>query len=435
MQNKGMLIFLFCFSFMTELFAQTGLEATLVERNYSIDSVSIDSGNEVVYTPFGPAIKSNVHYVDRDHHLKFCNNTIQVIQNVTGKIREEFDVTGNEGHYKKLKNEYIKSEVSSFIAENDSDDGWISFAVGQDYYEISGPISHYSATWNVPSPPNCKSDQLIYLFIALEGSSILENGNSNFHIVQPVLQWGLSPAGGGKYWAICNWHVTNENQFFYDSLIKVNSGAILEGVIELTSSTEGQYSYRSYFAGYDMGLQATNLPELNTLYAALEAYNVYSCNEYPADEKVRMKNINIMTGNTYPKILWFPSQEFKDPVNDCNQFTEIVDGNSQGGAIDIHFHTPSPINNFEEIHIFPNPAGDYLNISPKRPILNCRIEIINNSGRKIYSNFFENFDYELDIDFSSYPPGMYYIRFSYYDSIYSLKASRESNHTFKVIKR
>lgn len=435
MQNERLFVFFFFYCLITELFAQSGLEESLAERNYSIDSVSDNSGKEVVFTPLGPALKSNVHYVASSQHLEYNNDTIRIVQNVTGKILNELNANLNDKHNRKAKSENMHSDMSSLISEHDSDNGWISFAVGYDYYEISGPISHYSAKWNVPSPPNFKADQTIYIFIALQGGFITENGGNSDHILQPVLQWGWSPAGGGNYWSICNWHVTNNNQFFYDSLIKVNPGTTLEGVIKLTTATNGQYTYRSFFEGYSTGLEVSNLPELNSFYVTLEAYNVYSCNEYPADEKVRMKNINIMTGNTYPKILWFPSQEFKDPVNDCDQFTEIVDGNSQGGAIDIHFHTPSPINNFEEIHIFPNPAGDYLNISPKRPILNCRIEIINNSGRKIYSNFFENFDYELDIDFSSYPPGMYYIRFSYYDSIYSLKASRESNHTFKVIKR
>lgn len=430
-----MLIFIFCFSFIIEFFAQTSLETNPNKRVYSIDSAPVNSGREVVYTPFGPALKSNVHYVAGDQHLEYKDGTIRIVQNVTGKIKGEYNAVINDNLTRKVKSENKQYDINSSIREDDSDNGWISFAVGQDLYEISGPISHYSATWNVPSPPNCKADQTIYIFIALQGGFISENRDNRDHIIQPVLQWGWSPAGGGNYWAICNWHVTNNNQFFCDSLITVNPGTPLKGIIRLTSSLDGQYSYRSYFEGYGTGIEVLNLPELTSFCVALEAYNLYSCNEYPADEKVRVKNINIMTGDTYPKIKWFPSQEFTDPVNDCNQFTEIVDGSSQGGAIDIHFHTPSPINNFEEIHIFPNPAGDYLNISPNRPILNCRIEIINSSGRKVYNTFIENFDYELDIDFSSYPPGMYFIRFSYFDSIYSLKASRESNHTFKIIKR
>lgn len=65
------------------------------------------------------------------------------------------------------------------------------------------------------------SDQLLYLFTALLGWDVMDNGNYFNHILQPVLQWGLSPAGGGNYWAINNWYV-NDQDYFYDSLIVVN---------------------------------------------------------------------------------------------------------------------------------------------------------------------------------------------------------------------
>ena len=426
---KELLLFSLLICFLGELTGQTELVDTdvCISRN---DSVQLNSGKEVVYTPFGPTNKYNVHYVDGNHRLNFERNRIKLVNKVTGEVSQEFNSVNYKSTYKIGKREQSKLPFRSILREIEPDNGWITYAYGESVYGLSSPYSYYSASWKVPSPPIKYSNQLVYLFIAMDGVSFNEN-SAVAHIIQSVLQWGESPAGGGKYWAICNWHVTNQNQFFFDSLIKVNPGTTLQGIIKLTSVTDGQYSYKSYFEGYETGLEVTNLPELLSFYVVLEAYNVYGCDEYPGDEKLRVNNINIMTGDVYPKLNWHTSKDFERPVNDCSQFTEIVNGSSQNGEVDINFHTPTSIDDYDDFHIFPNPAKDYLNISPNRSVLDCSIEVFNVYGKLIHEVFIKSFDYELDMDFSQYAPGLYFIRLSYYKSKYSLK---ESTHTFKVLK-
>ncbi|HPT22480.1 MAG TPA: T9SS type A sorting domain-containing protein [Bacteroidales bacterium] len=248
----------------------------------------------------------------------------------------------------------------------------------------------------------------------------LGGGDLWSEIVQPVLQWGISPAGGGNYWSICNWYACGNGHFFYDSLIKVSPGTKLQGVVRLTSVSDNLFSYNSSFQGYTSGLQVNNISQLSTPSFALEAYNVQSCDEYPIDEKIKMSNIQILLDNIYPPLLWHTCRE----VSDCGQFSEVIRESSNDGEVYIHFHTASSIDNFDDIHIYPNPAGDFLHVSPNEPITDCKIELFNCSGKLILTNQYNYLDYELNIDLQNYSDGIYFIRFSY----------NNKSHTFKILK-
>src|SRR4051794_8812134 len=71
--------------------------------------------------------------------------------------------------------------------------GWITTA----YWETtaSEAVTEFRSTWKVPPEPERRGGQLIYLFNGITN----EARNA---ILQPVLQWGTSPAGGGPYWAV-----------------------------------------------------------------------------------------------------------------------------------------------------------------------------------------------------------------------------------------
>lgn len=64
----------------------------------------------------------------------------------------------------------------------------------------SSPISSFATTWKVPAAPTTNHQQTIFLFNSIEPAS----GNA---ILQPVLQYGPSAAGGGSYWAVASWYV------------------------------------------------------------------------------------------------------------------------------------------------------------------------------------------------------------------------------------
>jgi hypothetical protein len=377
--------------------------------------VTAQDQDKEVSTPFGPALKSNLHYVGNRYNINNNNYCTQIILTNTGKVSQEFS---ND-----LSNKSIDYRRVLFDNKAEFKDGWITYATGQVY--VSNPnVTYFTTDWIVPSPPNRYSRQLLYLFSGLGG------GMQWSEIVQPVLQWGISPAGGGDYWAICNWYAAGNGEFYYDSLIKVSPGTRLKGVIKLTSVSNNQFSYNSFFQGYSSGLQVNNISHLSTPLWALEAYNVQGCDEYPSDEKIKMFDIKILNDSVYPPMKWF---SYTNSEN--GQYTRIINERADNGQIDIHFHTPYSVDGFTEIHIYPNPVVNTLHISPNylenilklypdEPITNCKIEIFNSLGKLVQNCFYEKFDFEFDLDMRNFQPGLYIITFTY----------NNKTHSFKIIK-
>jgi len=103
-----------------------------------------------------------------------------------------------------------------------------------------------------------------------------------------VLQYGVSPAGGGDYWTVASWLV-GSNQAFHSPLATVYPGNSIKGYTEMTGTsgstkyweieakdaTTGAYSYLSALVSGQHWTSA---------YAGvLEAYNVSSCAQFPAN--------------------------------------------------------------------------------------------------------------------------------------------------------
>jgi hypothetical protein len=252
-------------------------------------------------------------------------------------------------------------------------------------------------------PPVMESDQLIYLFNGLEPTS-------GYTILQPVLQWGLSPAGGGNYWAITNWYVSASGDYFCGSLITVNPGDTLQGVMQLTSVSSNTYSYHSFFTGYPTGcdLQVNNLTEqLTDAYETLEVYNTDDF-EYPADTVVKMYDIQLKTANIYPTLMWIPM----NIGGYYGQHTDIISNSSNGGEVDIYFHLPYDLSSNmnitackDEFLIYPNPST--LNLSVEAP-QKSEIEILNIEGQIVKKIKIEENNTTLDI--SDFRSGMYFIK-------------------------
>lgn len=74
-------------------------------------------------------------------------------------------------------------------------DGWWL----NSWWTSASQITSLTSKWVVPPAPS-SNGALIYLFPSVEPA----DGSA---IVQPVLQWGVSPAGGGNSWKLANWYV------------------------------------------------------------------------------------------------------------------------------------------------------------------------------------------------------------------------------------
>jgi hypothetical protein len=106
--------------------------------------------------------------------------------------------------------------------------GWISYG----YYNYTGSLTFMSAEWRVPTnPPTTGS--LVYWFPGLESDS---------HIIQPVLQWGAGPEGGGNYWVIANWYAGCATCTYYVSNhVQVYPGDLIYGSVSQSGLSPSLY--------------------------------------------------------------------------------------------------------------------------------------------------------------------------------------------------
>lgn len=173
--------------------------------------------------------------------------------------------------------------------------GWVEYSQG------SAPANPYGHTWFgdlnvafvVPVAPTSNSGQLIFLFPGLEPT----NGNS---ILQPVLQYGTSAAGGGYFWAMANWYAIGCCSAVHSPLQRVNTGDTITSWIYLpggtgwwnanptcgTAGTNCTWVVEYNINGARVGtfwLYATTPDSYpQAVQGTLEAYNVTVCNQFPA---------------------------------------------------------------------------------------------------------------------------------------------------------
>jgi hypothetical protein len=156
--------------------------------------------------------------------------------------------------------------------------GWVEAAQWDVSLNPGDNIDLMQGFWTVPSAPS-ENGATIFLFNGLEPSS-------QSWIMQPVLQYGGSAAGGGNYWAIASWLVGSSA--YHSPLENVNAGDFLFGYTEMTGTSGSDLDYK--IEGQDLTTGAYSWLTVNTwglqwtwaYNGVLEAYNVTSCAEFPS---------------------------------------------------------------------------------------------------------------------------------------------------------
>jgi len=205
--------------------------------------------------------------------------------------------------------------------------GWVTYAW---WLNNSGyPLSQFSTQWVVPLPPITQSSQTIFLFNALEDAQ-------NNDLVQPVLQWGISHAGGGPYWAIGNWYIDTTGHASFSKLIQVQPGDVLTGIISMTRKNNSVFSYVSSFLGYpELDMPVDGVSELVWASQALEAYQIGDCSEYPETTTTSMSSISIAAGGAAPTVMWL----IKNASTNCGESCSVVNAGNPGGQVDISYRS------------------------------------------------------------------------------------------------
>jgi hypothetical protein len=160
---------------------------------------------------------------------------------------------------------------------------WVAYAAWKK--TPGNPVLLFSADFVVPPLPT-DDFQTIFIFIGLQ---------NNNHIVQPVLQYGVSGAGGGAYWSALSFFAGGQSDpAKYSSVITVTPGQPLTAVISGTPSGAGTLDYQCYFVGLD-GTQLTipGVPEMTYCCGTLESYHVAGAADYPASPFAALTNIQV----------------------------------------------------------------------------------------------------------------------------------------------
>ncbi|KAF8310668.1 hypothetical protein DL93DRAFT_2157674 [Clavulina sp. PMI_390] len=243
-----------------------------------------------VLTPFGERDAENVHLVPAGAGVHHVGDGVVQIIDAGGKVLHSAKPTGNftkPGHRRSLTT------------------GWIADASW--YNPSADPISYFAATWTVPPLPQAAEGQTLFLFNSIEPASY-EN------ILQPVLQYGSSSAGGGAYWSIANWYGANGN-YFHTDLVEVAPGRVLTGIMQLTAQWFNGWIYQSYFSGIGETMTVYGIDGLYWAAVTLEAYGLVSKNDFPL-AWTTFSNMNIKTSAGYPSgVTWGPISTPVDGVS------------------------------------------------------------------------------------------------------------------------
>ena len=205
--------------------------------------------------------------------------------------------------------------------------GWSTWATWNN--QSGQPIRSIVSSWIVPAPPTTQSGQLIYLFNGLQDQAGSE-------ILQPVLQWGTSGAGGGDFWSVASWHVDSKNQAFCTPSIRVNPGDQLIGAMtQVGSFSDGTHNYLCEFQGIPgTSLMALGLTELTAAEQTLEAYGVTSLDEYPAASETKMTQIAIELSGGPAQLAWM-ANTMTNPL--FGEKTVIASNVNPGGEVDLFY--------------------------------------------------------------------------------------------------
>jgi len=178
------------------------------------------------------------------------------------------------------------------------------------------PVTWLSGQWIVPPAPiNGNDGQTLFFWNGVEPAD-------NSAVLQPVLQWGESAAGGGQYWAVASWYVSATHAAIYTKLITVNPGDVILGqmhagadgtwVVNGTNLKNGDSTHFSYKPAENPFVYA---------YEVLEAYSISACSDYPKTGVEPFTNIQLQLDGETVSPVW--EAKTQAPIT-CNEHAKVL---------------------------------------------------------------------------------------------------------------
>jgi len=184
-----------------------------------------------------------------------------------------------------------------FVDSPGTGNGWVE-AVQEEVSLSSGDnIDKITGTWTVPNAPK-DTGGLAYIFNVLAPTT-------EDLIIQPVLQYGATTAGGligGNYWVIASWLVGKNA--YHSGGETVNPGDTISGEIYINSISSGKINWEikakdtTTGAYSDLGAWSSGYTWNWAFSGVLEAYGITTCGELPNSSDTAFKDTKVYHG--YP---------------------------------------------------------------------------------------------------------------------------------------
>lgn len=243
-----------------------------------------------------------------------------------------FTVTHPDGSV--VKHPPCRGEEGATVPDVGFKGGWQVYTK-QDFSGTEDSIHSFVGSWNVPNAPAKYTKQTIFLFTGMQNEDWIppdDGPKGKFDIIQPVLQYGPSGAGGGAYWMISSWYVPLGGLFdeaTYSLPVRVATGDIIFG--NMTRGGSSSFTIDSYVVGNASSHTSINVnqPRLSTqpwAYVAFESYADYdqlTCDEWPSEAVVFKELAHAPAAGAPNPFQWTAVQ--KDSI--CNASASIDGSN------------------------------------------------------------------------------------------------------------
>jgi len=199
---------------------------------------------------------------------------------------------------------YIPSCKHGFLPEVVDGSGWQVYTV----FNGTNKLKTYNGVWTVPAEPTTKSSQILYSFTGLQNSwdAAADGTVSDVDIIQPVLQFGTTPAGGGNYWALASWYVAEDGTAIFSTVLEVKVGDSIFGTMDEIKPSTWFISSNDTTSGKSTSI---TVKKANTKFepwavVTLEVYQVSSCDQYPSGATIPYTEIDIKSTVGTEKPQW-----------------------------------------------------------------------------------------------------------------------------------
>jgi hypothetical protein len=279
------------------------------------------NSDEFVVVPGGPVPKSNVHVVPEGATVHHTGSEVHLIA-ADGTIIHTATVSGKVPGLAKIASPTTSPSPTAPAAALST--GYVAYSYWQN--NAASNIASFSTSFVVPPLPAVDdAQQIIYFWNGLVP-------NSFDAVLQPVLQYGETPAGGGDSWAVASWWLVG-SEVYCTSPAQVKPGETVTGVLTYTgNSTTGEYEWEAVFTGVpNSPIRISTTEVLDWAYEAMEIYQATGDSELPPAGSTMMQDISIVTlDGQNPSVDWTTSAVTTEGFN-----AAVVSGSSTNGIVQL----------------------------------------------------------------------------------------------------